>query len=236
MFRSPKIFHLPKFSRYLEKIGNNFCPFVTPADEESLLLFSEYDLEKKQTMKDRQKMIFYAGILHTELLRKDRKRQKTTRAHDLLCENLIFHLNLGMEIDGRELFSWPHWYLKVIYTRTSILYGKFWKNEKLVSKSGLEIPPPPNHFLSIRSAVKPTDKRFFLVAPQLTEDYLSSCDAGERVLGSFLGKKIPPIIEYVQEEDLGNITEDTALGILEEMNKTFFYEEIEVLKDVQLKK
>jgi hypothetical protein len=179
MFRSTDLTGLPAFAEYVRTISDGFCPFIEPSQLRQVLFFSEYHLEE---LGDKlEAAMFYLGLQHTEILRQERKKQTNRIVHDFLCENLIFYFPPQRDDDGKKIFSWPHWLLKVLYTKQGIVFGKFWKGEESTSKDGRPIPPPPNHFLSIRSAIKPTDIRFFSKAPQLTEEHKQSCDDGSDV-------------------------------------------------------
>jgi hypothetical protein len=76
----------------------------------------------------------------------------------------------------------PHWCLKTLYTRAGILFGKFWKGEQGTARDGRPIPEPPVHLLSIRSAVKPLDRRFFAKAPTLLPELEAANDTGQQLL------------------------------------------------------
>ncbi len=213
------------FDSYLASICGNFCPFIIPAQQEKVLFFSGYDLPTGD-LESAQACIFYLGLLHTELLRRERRMQKTRRAHDLLCENIIFTLPPNSNIDGRQLFSWPHWLLKTMYTRVSVLFGKFWQGEQDVSKDGRAIPIPPVHLLSIRSAIKPVDAKFFTRAPALTDEYLRSCDDGESVLREILGGKAPEALLRAESPGTIEVTKELFLRILHEMLATNYYQDL----------
>ena len=120
--------------------------------------------------------IFYVGVLEIERFRKNRSKYNLNKRL-LYCENVIINLPSKFKhIDGSELFAWPHYLLKLLYTQVGIMLGKFWVNEKLISKKGISIPSPPCHFLSIRSTIKSRDpgllkktKNFSLILQQSEE-------------------------------------------------------------------
>ncbi|MEK9195524.1 MAG: hypothetical protein AAB975_04050 [Patescibacteria group bacterium] len=225
MFRSTNLREFDSFASYLGAVSNDFCPFIKPAQEDGVLLFSEYYL-KEGAAQILEEDIFYIGILHTELLRKERRVQKTRRAHDLFSENILFRLPKNAELAGPELFAWPHWLLKLLYTKVSIMFGKFWEGEQDTSRDGRQIPIPPNNFLSIRSAIKPIDIRFFTKAPQLTDEHIYSCDSGESVFGQVTGMKVPYAIMKAELLDPFGVTADLFLQMVMEMRKTQFYTEL----------
>jgi len=222
LFRSTDLTGRPAFMEYANKIGDGFCSFVQPAQQKSVLFFSEYEL-KALELEDLQAAIFCLGFIHTELLRKGRRQQTTRMLHDLFCENTIFYLSPEVKIGGPELFGWPHWLLKLLYTKFSILFGKFWKDEQDTSRSGRAIPPPPDHFLSIRSAIKPTDARFFSLAPQLTGIYLTSCDDGTSAFNG-VPLSIPPEVLEVESLELNRVSKEYFLYLLNRIPATFYLE------------
>jgi hypothetical protein len=222
MFRSTSLMDLDIFASYLGAVSNGFCPFVEPAQEEGILLVSEYYL-KENDAQSLEEAIFYTGVLHTELLRKERRVQKTRKSHDLFSENILFHLPENAEVVGPELFAWPHWLLKLLYTKVSIMFGKFWEGEQDASRDGREIPVPPNNFLSIRSAIKPIDVRFFMKAPQLTDEYVHSCDSGESVFDQVVGIEAPKAIIKAESLDPLQVTGELFVQLVAEMRTTRFY-------------
>lgn len=234
LFRSNDLTERPIFMEYVGAVKNSFCPFVEPAQQRNVLFFSEYELEEFK-VEDFQAVIFYVGLIHTEFLRKERKLQTTRILHDLFCENAIFYLPLGIDITGRELFDWPHWLLKILYTKFSVLFGKFWKGERDTSRDGRKIPIPPDHFLSIRSAIKPVDIRFFSLAPQLTNEYLQSCDDGTSIFNE-IPLTIPPEVLEVELFNSEKVYHDYFLYLVQKMVNTSFYHELKAWGLEQLRK
>jgi hypothetical protein len=160
-----------KLRAYFEDIGKRFCPFLIPAIKADALIFSEYNLAGSK--KELQEQLFYYGVIHTEILRVIRRRETVHKHKLLLSENVIANLLDSTSISGEDLFEWPHWVLKCLYSGVGILFGKFWIGEKDVSqKTGLSIPSPIKNILTIRSALMPTDERFFSLSAQL----LSECN------------------------------------------------------------
>jgi hypothetical protein len=129
-----------------------------------------------------QNYIFYLGYLHTELLRVRRAEATSAAEKMLLCENLFFRFNDEDVVDGKTMLDWPHWALKLLYTKAGVLFGKFWKGEREFSRSGAPIPPPPYHLLSIRSGIKERDAAFFKKAQFLLEDFTAAHDTGLSVV------------------------------------------------------
>ncbi|MGH8929331.1 MAG: hypothetical protein ACRDZO_01515 [Egibacteraceae bacterium] len=125
--------------------------------------------------------IFSLGVIHTEAFRLKR-RGNGAGERVLLCDNLVLapaHPDTGWH--GQELLAWPHWVLKCLYTRVGVMFGKFWAGEVAAARNGLEIPSPPCDFLSIRSAVKAKDPRFFTKAEDLVDDLVTANDTGQNV-------------------------------------------------------
>ncbi|MFC7442598.1 hypothetical protein [Laceyella putida] len=169
------------FSRYCSAIADGFCPFLAPAEQQSVLFASHYRLDGESIF-DLQEGMFYVGIVEIERFRRFRKGNIHSQKGILACENVIFELSAKFDdVDGKELFGWPHYLLKVLYTQVGIMLGKFWIKERDVSRDGLPIPEPPCHFLSIRSAVKSRDPFFFTEAPFLMSTLLESKDNGKNV-------------------------------------------------------
>ena len=179
MFRALDTGH-DDFEKYLDTIGSRFCPFLEPARGNEVLFFSKYTIEETKVETLKQKM-FYLSFIHTELLRRARAEEEDKQRANLICENLIFRFPSEDDVDGAELLSIPHWLLKCAYTQVGVLFGKFWKGEQDTAKSGEEITPPPLHFISIRSALKPVDSRFFTKARILENAYRESEDDGRSV-------------------------------------------------------
>ncbi|EOO08756.1 hypothetical protein [Bacillus cereus] len=169
------------FSKYSLEISDKFCPYLKPAEKNNVLHLTEYKLSGNH-MEELQEEIFYYGVIHTEELRRFRQNNKNSPKGILICENLKFiSPPMFNEIDGEELFSWPHWLLKILYTKSGVMFGKFWIGEKTISRSGDKIPEPPCHFLSIRSVIKERDPYFFSKAPELLPQLIHSIDNGENV-------------------------------------------------------
>src|SRR5437870_2579402 len=97
LFRSTALQQRPKILEYLQAVGSQFCPFVQPAHLQTVLFVSEYEFHS-HSVEDLQAMIFYVGLIHAELLRKERRRQKTRIMHDLFCENAIFYLSSDVDV------------------------------------------------------------------------------------------------------------------------------------------
>ncbi|NOK59851.1 MAG: hypothetical protein GFH27_549291n43 [Chloroflexi bacterium AL-W] len=167
------------FSQYSERI-TAFCPFLEPAHNEGVLHQHIYQLPSAH-LAVLQAEVFYLGVVHTERFRQQRYELLSPKKA-LFCDNIVLvpHAD-GSGEDGRALLAWPHYLLKTLYTKAGIMFGKFWKGEEEVSRKSVPIPPPPCHFLSIRSVVKARDPYFFSKAPELLDDLVASDDHGDNV-------------------------------------------------------
>jgi len=178
-FRSKVVPDLPGLRQYMEEMKRNFCPFLEPSETRSLTSHSVYELASTDTAKI-QELMFCLGMLHTEILRRNR-RSVPLQQRSLVCENIFFRFQSENIVDGEELFGWPHWLLKTRYTRVGVMFGKFWKGEKSLSRNSVLIPSPPYHMLSIRGSVKKFDPVFFTKAPELLDTLIAAEDTGENV-------------------------------------------------------
>lgn len=177
------------FSRYCAEIADGFCPFLSSAEEQEVLFASYYDLNGN-SISDLQENMFYCGIIEIERFRQFRKECLNNRERNLACQNIIFEFSQKFDgLDGKKLFGWPHYLLKVLYTQVGIMLGKFWIKEKDVGRNGLEIPEPPCYFLSIRSVVKSRDSLFFNEDKFLLPALLESKDKGQNVHKFLLPKE-----------------------------------------------
>lgn len=157
-------------------------------------MFATYYKIEGDTIEQLQENIFYCGVIHVERLRKYRFNHNAPQSF-FACENIIFEIPSQFDHRGEELFSWPHYLLKILYTKVGIMLGKFWKGEKDVSRHGINVPEPPCHFLSIRSAVKSRDPRLLNKSTFLLPELLNSKDMGQDVHGYILDNRCDPSFE-----------------------------------------
>jgi hypothetical protein len=170
-------------NEYLNDIALGFCPFLRPAIDKGLCKFVTYDIAS-HSLEGAQEFLFCAGLVHTDHMRATRR--DLGKLSYLYCENVILATSDQVSKVGKDLFAWPHWCLKTLYTKSSVLYGKFWIGEKDNSKDGRPIPEPVQHFLSVRSAIKAKDARFFEKAVELKNDFEQGEDTGEDPLADIL--------------------------------------------------
>jgi hypothetical protein len=168
-----------------------------------------------------QEHIFYLGYLHTELLRAKRVESSSSIEKLLLCENLIFRFDAEDTVDGMAMMEWPHWALKLLYTKTGVLFGKFWKGEREVSRSGVPIPPPPYHLLSIRSGIKERDAAFFKKAQFLLEDFTAALDTGVSIVPE---SECAHQLQYYADVFCRKPTHVVAVELLSVMQSSGLYE------------
>jgi hypothetical protein len=97
------------------------------------------------------------------MLRKERLSEADIRIY--LSENIIFE-----SVEGIPDYSldYAHWFLKLLYTEDSLLFGKFEKGYEEYDKKGGLIPICPVNMMAIRSAVSfKNEKDFFVFTPKL---------------------------------------------------------------------
>jgi len=188
-----------------------------------VLFFSEYVFDARTTA-ELKTLIFYASFIHTELLRGARQTTFDEHTANLVCENLIFRFPDEDTVDGNDLLSVPHWLLKCAYTQKGVLFGKFCKVEQDTSKDGVSIPSPPLHFISIRSALKPVDNRFFNKARILERSFRESEDDGEPVFDHlYQNTPIPPVLERIRMIRPQDLDRHACRTLLQELVRTDLY-------------
>ena len=222
MFRVSSLEEQSVLVEYLNEIGRNFCPFSKPSTQKEILLFSTYELAS-DTMERAQAEAFYIGLVHTELFRRFRRSQASVHERMLACENVVITSPFA-EDQGGTLLGWPHWLLKALYTRMGVVFGKFWKGEQSSSHDGRTIPPPPFTFLSIRSAVKKVDARFFSRAPQLLDEYAQADDTGESVLA--VVNDTSALVERIVTKALEVATKQNCIEAVDQLLATNFFEQL----------
>jgi hypothetical protein len=141
---------------YFELVGKRHCPFLLPAIKRGKLFFSEFVLPEGCTNPAEE--IFYLGIIHTEYLRVKRWREPDSVNRSLICENVAVSGLAGTE--ARQILAWAHWLLKLVYLEAEVIFGKFWVGEEDTDRNGNSIQSPIFDFISIRSLIKPKDRRF----------------------------------------------------------------------------
>jgi len=200
MFREKNVV-LPSFNDYLFDIKDRFCPFLSPSIESDCNFFSSYDVDSPNLgFRESYAMLFTIAVIHTEVLRSIRRNQPNRRAN-LFCENVIFNFKTHDDEYVKDRLTWIHWYLKLIYSETDIVFGKFYVNENSQSKNGHIIPNSPLNFISIRSTIRNIDFRFFHKVPELLEDYQNKNDKGQDVIKPFFihSEKLLKFLEPVDK-------------------------------------
>lgn len=216
------------YGEYLSHV-EGFCPFLKPSRDKNLSWFTEYNIDEYGIEKFAE-IIFYTGLIHTEILRVNRKKYPSDKI--LYSENIVFKVE-EKNLNGEEVFSWPHWCLKTLYTKTGILFGKFWDGEEDIAKNGFQLPVPPLHFLSIRSAIKKKDKRFFEKATSLLDDFEMAEDDGADVVevANVWDKEIKSLVKsFISDKDIDSAPEE-LLPIM--LNSGMYDKAIEYSKNVE---
>lgn len=221
MFRDTRITD-SIFEDYLKAIGRNFCPFLLPSLQDEDMFFTEYDISR-MSLRQQEHFIFYSGLIHVSIFRRSRFQASASRKK-LLCENIIF----STSSDAEELFMFPHWFLKLLFTSKSILFGKFWKGERAFTKNNISIPVPTSSFLSIRSAVKPLDHRFFTLTPALIDTYSVSEDDLSCVFDFVDNKEVKSIIDLINHLDINNLNREKVLFIIELLMPSSLYSQTQI--------
>ncbi|HKX33392.1 MAG TPA: hypothetical protein VJ302_37285 [Blastocatellia bacterium] len=214
---------------YLDAVSASFCPYINPSGLHNLLLFSEYRVDARDE-ESLCRNLFYVGLIHTEILRASRLQIDEKRGNLLACENLIFDGEALNQIEGEDIFRWPHWFLKVLYTGRGVLFGKFWKGERVKSRDGRDVPVPPVHLLSIRSAVKPIDSRFFGITPELLEIHASSFDAGARAFDFPMSSGSQEMLDLIGTLARSEIWQSSVIDLCSRCERTSLFEDC--LKEV----
>jgi TRAP-type mannitol/chloroaromatic compound transport system permease small subunit len=188
-------------NEYLSDIAKDFCPFLKPAIDKKLCKFLTYNIATHSLI-DAQEFLFCAGLMHTASLRLARKEHG--RYGYLYCENAILVTSEAVTSIGSELFAWPHWCLKTLYTKSAVVYGKFWIGEEDTARDGRPIPAPSVHLLSVRSAIKAKDGRFFKKAAMLRDDFEQSKEANEDPLIDIVDRSTHALIRSVLDNPVAD--------------------------------
>ncbi|TYR78271.1 hypothetical protein FZC66_20110 [Priestia megaterium] len=168
------------FNDYCSAI-TSFCPFLQPAIQHGAL-FQQTILLPNTTQLEIEEEIFYNAVMQVERFRNQRKLTASREKKLLLCYNLIFIPPTSQDaINGEKYITWPHYLLKLLYTKVGIMFGKFWLGEEGISRDGRSIPSPTCTFISIRSVVKNRDPYFFEKTPELVNSLIESIDDGRNV-------------------------------------------------------
>lgn len=100
----------------------------------------------------------------------------------LLCYNVLL-AGLPENTDHASFLGALHWPLKRDYTKAGLMFGKFWPGENSHSPKHRRIMPnAPVPLISIRSAQRRGDGRFFSRSADLLQDYIrwrASADTGQ---------------------------------------------------------
>ena len=148
------------------------CPYLTESRRRALSTFSVYTT--KLSGSALQEVSFGVALVHAEILRASCLSAEDLSVQRLSCENVILRSAAVPPEEFLLQLHWTHWALKALYTEAGLAFGKFWPNEKSLSKSGSVIPDPPEAFISIRPTIVKPDTRFFTRSKTLAKKHLES--------------------------------------------------------------
>lgn len=110
------------------------------------------------------------GLTHAFLAERSRLDRVPGR---LLCYNVLL-AGLPENTDHASFLGALHWPLKRDYTKAGLMFGKFWPGEDSHSPKHRQVMPnAPFPLISIRSAQRRGDGRFFSRSADLLQDYIS---------------------------------------------------------------
>lgn len=157
-----------EFAKYAERISR-YCPYIDRAMLLKLMLTKEIKLSSAVEEKISEEL-FYEAVLLTERFRSQRS-ELSKKVKPFFTYNLIFDSDDKVNHNWEKIVSWPHYMLKIIYTKEQIMFGKFWNGEKTKSKFNDSIIPSPTlNFLSIRTAIKNRDPMLIEITPEILND------------------------------------------------------------------
>ncbi|NEI24085.1 hypothetical protein GUK30_32585 [Rhizobium leguminosarum] len=159
MFHSPahrdpsKRPDLAEFQTYLSSMVRH-CPHLAPALKAENVVNTVLELNQADFIEQAERL-FYEGFraAHEIAL----SRVFSTR----LCRNILFWTNTaGDGVDWENaLLSIAHEALRSIFITHGVMFGKFWRDPLAAGRGG-NLPIPPASFLSVRTAIYPSDTRF----------------------------------------------------------------------------
>ncbi|MEF8727521.1 MAG: hypothetical protein V5B34_04840 [Accumulibacter sp.] len=182
-----------RWKSYIELIRRNHCPFLNRAADEGLVKFSEYRIDGEV---DKDEYAFSLALIHTEILRAERSGLSGSNSR-LICENIIFTPGFSEPAEREIFFQWIHWALKLLYTDSGVVFGKFWPDEIFYDDLGKRVPNPPEMLLSIRSTVGEKDAKFFKISPLLSDKHKNHNKSSVLSAGRVFGKKMMDVQEHL---------------------------------------
>lgn len=188
---------LSSFNTYLDNI-NAFCPYLAPCRRISALHNLSLHTDRMPSV---QRAIFSLGYLFGEFL--VNTRLPTDTYSSLRCFNLLDASHCESPFD----FRWAHWYLKSVFSGSSLLFGKFHPND--ARYAGIV---PPCSFLSIRYAIQKRDDRFLTRFPAL----LQASHTGDTAALDMIRASLSPSVYAGLGRDLGADSEallDRIVGL-----------------------
>lgn len=207
---------------YCKEIGEEFCPYLLPALKRDCVLFSLYQLEEGDEEK-LSETVFYLALIHTELLRAARRAISDLSARELLCENVLVTAQAARKAD---ILAWPHWLLKLLYTKSKLMFGKFRPGAAEPARSGVSLPLPPYFLLSVRSAIPDRDKTFFTKAPQLSPVLLSAADSSDQPIRNAVCHDRSKVLDSLEELSPETITQEKVLALVSSLRSDHIYGQV----------
>lgn len=163
-------------ARYLEQMSAH-CPYLSPSVEGGLTTWTVY-----QAAGDRDAV--EAELFHACVSAAERLRLLMRGPYGLLrCENVVL-LGETPGVSHRELFAWPHWALKNLYSTVGIMFGKFCAGVEERTRSGSRTPAAPVSFVPVRAAIRRLDPFFLRADPDLAAALAMADDDGRDVFAS----------------------------------------------------
>ncbi len=211
---------------YFKSISQKFCPFMKPADDAGVLRYSFFSVQGSFVEVERR--IFAIGFVLTERFRWQRQNASKTSERALMCENPIFEFQDTIE-NEQAVLAWPHWLLKLMYLEAGVMYGKFWKGEKENDRRGIPIPEPVCTFMSIRSAVKAKDVRFFEEQLEFVPTLEQSFDDGQDCLAKLalsqeLRSGTQRVVDDIRSHDPAQISREQVEAWVEAIYQSQLFE------------
>lgn len=141
---------------YLRGVGVQHCSLLERSRALGRLAFLRCDLRRPRSPEQAQRALVLLTLIHVERFRVLRER-----AAAALCINLVIPSTAVPVERHRALLDQAHWYGKLLYTGDAVMLGKFAAGVGEHAEDGRSLPVPPFTFLSIRSALRERDRRFF---------------------------------------------------------------------------
>ncbi|MGE1164477.1 hypothetical protein ACQJ0Y_14510 [Peribacillus simplex] len=197
-------------SVYLKEM-EKLCPYINPAKISNRITNKGIYIPEKDKLSI-ERRIFWESVEGVEEFRKNRQ-ELDNHGKLLLNTNIFFTFEHGIL---NNILDWPHFLLKLLYTKVGIVFGKFHVGAKKRNELEGGLPSPPYTHLAIRSALKKKDSRFFSKAPYLLNNMLENEDNGMDV---FI-----PLTKYrIKIDQLTNVEKDQIYIKLHEIAENILF-------------